>query len=354
MTAGTATIKTRVGNLIILATGGTVTVQSNLTVQNGKTLTTNMADINGGAIDGTAIGANSASTGKFSTLEATDDLTVAAGKGVLRSRYAGETLAIREVVVLLPGDAEDLMNSYADQSAAQAVYVDSDASNKMVDVEATNFATGLQALKLVAVNPNNSNDSVAKTISSKDFTGLTVHLLMRASATSGDWEFRLGTGNLTTDYYKQALTVTGADTYEHVSFTIAGMTAAGASEDITAITRAGFFCVDDTAGPNLVIDRIWYTSGTNDYVVKKADASNWDLLPATGLAAAVITSANSGNVCEGGELGGFSGLVPGAKYYVSDTAGAMAIAAVEATKNNYIGRAISETVLAVELNGSVT
>jgi len=354
MTKGTAYIKTRVGNLVIQPAGGTTTVNSNLTVQNGKTLTTNTVDINGGAIDGTNIGASSAGTGKFTTLETTDNVTIASGKGILRSRLAGENLAFGQPVVLLPADVEDLMNSYADQAAIQAVYVDSDASNKMVDIETTNFATGSQALKLLAVATANTGDSVAKTISSKDFTGLTVHLLIRASATDGDWEFRLGTGNLTTDYFKKALTVSSTNTYEHISFTVASMTAAGGSEDITAITRVGFYCVDDTGGPSLLIDRIWYTSGTDDYVVKKADASNWDLLPVDGIATATITSGSSGNICESGELAGFTGLVPGAKYYVSDTAGELVVAAVEATKDVYVGRAISETILLIEPNGSVS
>ena len=48
-----------------------ITASQNLTVLNGKTFTTNTADINGGAIDGTTIGANSAGAGTFTTATAT-------------------------------------------------------------------------------------------------------------------------------------------------------------------------------------------------------------------------------------------------------------------------------------------
>jgi len=48
-----------------------ITAGQALTVATGKTFTTDTADINGGAIDGTTIGANSAAAGTFSTVAAT-------------------------------------------------------------------------------------------------------------------------------------------------------------------------------------------------------------------------------------------------------------------------------------------
>ena len=48
-----------------------ITVSKNMTIANGVTFATNTADINGGAIDGTTIGANSAAAGTFSTVAAT-------------------------------------------------------------------------------------------------------------------------------------------------------------------------------------------------------------------------------------------------------------------------------------------
>jgi hypothetical protein len=53
-----------------------VTSNQAFTVATTKTFTTDTADINGGNIDGTIIGANSHTTGKFTTLEATSNLTV--------------------------------------------------------------------------------------------------------------------------------------------------------------------------------------------------------------------------------------------------------------------------------------
>jgi hypothetical protein len=48
-----------------------ITAGESLTVASGKTFTTDTADINGGAIDGTTIGANSAAAGTFSTIAGT-------------------------------------------------------------------------------------------------------------------------------------------------------------------------------------------------------------------------------------------------------------------------------------------
>ena len=53
-----------------------ITVSKNMTIADGVTLATNTADINGGAIDGTAIGANSASTAVFTNLTANGEINI--------------------------------------------------------------------------------------------------------------------------------------------------------------------------------------------------------------------------------------------------------------------------------------
>ena len=63
-----------------LTVNGALTAKGGLTVANGQTFSSNKVDINGGNIDGTAIGENSTSTGKFTTLETSGTLTA---KGAL-------------------------------------------------------------------------------------------------------------------------------------------------------------------------------------------------------------------------------------------------------------------------------
>ena len=46
------------------------------------TLVASSADINGGNIDGTIIGASSAEAGSFTTIASSDDITIASGKGL--------------------------------------------------------------------------------------------------------------------------------------------------------------------------------------------------------------------------------------------------------------------------------
>ena len=74
------------GAFTTLSTSSLLSANDGLTVANGKTLTSDTVDINGGAIDNTAIGGTTASTGAFTTLStssllsANDGLTVANGK----------------------------------------------------------------------------------------------------------------------------------------------------------------------------------------------------------------------------------------------------------------------------------
>ena len=58
-----------------LTTGGLITADAGLTVTNGQTLESNLVDINGGAIDGTAIGSNVTSTGAFTSVTTSSTLT---------------------------------------------------------------------------------------------------------------------------------------------------------------------------------------------------------------------------------------------------------------------------------------
>jgi hypothetical protein len=76
--------------------GEQITVDKKLVVTNGVTFQTNTADINGGAIDGTTIGANSAAAGTFTTVTATNVQTgtVKANDGTAAITVADSTGAV--------------------------------------------------------------------------------------------------------------------------------------------------------------------------------------------------------------------------------------------------------------------
>jgi hypothetical protein len=80
-----------------------ITAGESLTVASGKTFTTDTADINGGAIDGTAIGANSASTGAFTSITATGNATISGNLTVngTTTTIDSETLTIEDPLLTL-------------------------------------------------------------------------------------------------------------------------------------------------------------------------------------------------------------------------------------------------------------
>jgi hypothetical protein len=104
------------------------------------------------------------------------------------------------------------------------------------------------------------------------------------------------------------------------------------------------------AGGALVVGNAGYIASDGD--VEKADAN---VSAATGRGIGVVVESYDGEtaivagdpctLCVFGPVSGFSGLTPGANYYVSDTAGAIADAA--GTQSRIIGYAESTTVLFV-------
>jgi len=80
-----------------------ITANVAMTIASGNTFTTATADINGGAIDGTAIGANSASTGSFTTLETTGNATIGGDLTVngTTTTIDSETLVIEDPLLTL-------------------------------------------------------------------------------------------------------------------------------------------------------------------------------------------------------------------------------------------------------------
>ena len=80
-----------------------ITAGEDFTVANGKTFTTNTADINGGAIDGTTIGAASAAAGSFTTLSVSSNATITGNLTVngTTTTIDSETLTIEDPLLTL-------------------------------------------------------------------------------------------------------------------------------------------------------------------------------------------------------------------------------------------------------------
>ena len=76
---------------------GNLTVSQGLTVTNGQTFTSNLVDINGGAIDNTIIGGNTPVAGTFTTLTANDQLVVNAGASIIGDTTNEITLNVKGV-----------------------------------------------------------------------------------------------------------------------------------------------------------------------------------------------------------------------------------------------------------------
>jgi hypothetical protein len=97
--AGTTSISTTASTISALATNGDITLSPNGT---GEVNITNV-DIDSGAIDGTAIGANSASTGAFTTLSTTGNATIGGDLTVngTTTTIDSETLTIEDPLLTL-------------------------------------------------------------------------------------------------------------------------------------------------------------------------------------------------------------------------------------------------------------
>lgn len=243
-----------------------------------------------------------------------------------------ENIAANDLVYIEPSEIATWNENESGNAAMQAVWVDSDAAHKMATRTFGGFNNSQQLnLTLTASAGNNTNDYVDKTITSKSLSGYTIHFIARASATSGDWEFVLSSGsNAVTNNVKKALTFTSANKVEHISFTVASMTADNGSFDNTGVVHMGFRCVDDTGGPTMDVGRVWYEkSGVTYYGLRKvASGAGGSAAQATyannpiGIAPAAITAGTFGRINLFSPLqGGFSNLIVGYFYVSSTTAG---------------------------------
>jgi hypothetical protein len=133
---------------------GNAQFNGSLTVKNGQTFTTNTADINGGAIDGTVIGASSVAAGSFAAVvgtTATFSSTLTANGHVDLGSDSSDTLSVNALIDtdLIPStdDARDLGSSakqWKDLYVDGVAYIDQLGTDgdKIAAVYATNVYTG--------------------------------------------------------------------------------------------------------------------------------------------------------------------------------------------------------------------
>ena len=117
--------------------------------------------------------------------------------------------------------------------------------------------------------------------------------------------------------------------------------------DVRAL--AGYESVKGEAGATCEAGEILYLDGTNGWKPANGGAA------ATALARGVLVSPQ--DVVDGdkdlsivtrGRITGFSGMTPGATYFVSDTAGELDTAT--GTKTKRVGWAVTATILMVDLS----
>lgn len=244
-----------------------------------------------------------------------------------------ENIGALDPVCVFPSDLIDRFSQYADNAAIQAVWVSSDVAK--LAPQTTSGAqlnhAGDIPIVINVIDTATNNIYVAKTVSSRDLTGYTVHLTLRQDAvTSGAWQFNLASGaNLATNSVKKAITVTSAGVWQHISFTVASMSADNGSYAIGSTVKLGFKCLDSSASPHLYVDKCWFEKAGTTYVgVKKTFGEYYGSFPqaghtgmAVGIAPAAITSGNEGVIALYGlAMDGYTGLLPGLFYYADNTA----------------------------------
>ena len=267
---------------------------------------------------------------------------------------AGENLTDGQAVCFKPNDAfYDSMETYADTAAIQVVYVDSDAINKMVSLEESNYAIGANALKITSAGADNEDDVVIRTISARNLTGYSVNLLVRGSATDTNFEIRVGaTAGLASNYLSYEMdALGGVTTYELLTVPLASFSETGTCA-LTAITQVGLWHLG-SGSETIIIDRMWFSlDGTTKYRLYKADATDWDTLPAVGFVdAAYSTSGTVTSIINQNLIDGFTGLVPGADVYLDDTTAGGIVQFKDAlpTLKQKLGTAVSPTTIQVDI-----
>lgn len=128
-----------------------------------------------------------------------------------------------------------------------------------------------------------------------------------------------------------------------------GLTGSGS----TPVADSGLSQTAYACPSGLTVNEAVYLAGADQ--VGRADANNASAVPAIGLVASKPTTTTC-IVRYAGEQGGFSGLTPGATYFLSETAGQIAASPPTATGSviQEVGFARNATTLMVEVDRDYT
>jgi hypothetical protein len=136
-----------------------ITVSKPMTIATGQTLTTDTADINGGAIDGTTIGANSAAAATFTNLTVTTDVNIddSGGDGAMDGVVIGANTAAAGTFTTVTATNVQATNLKANDGTAAITIADSTGN--------VGVTTNLEVTGNLTVNGTTTSiDSVTLTI----------------------------------------------------------------------------------------------------------------------------------------------------------------------------------------------
>jgi hypothetical protein len=268
-----------------------ITAGESLTVASGKTFTTDTADINGGAIDGTTIGANSAAAATFTTATATsvNATNVRANDGTAAIVITDSTGAVAVSTALTATGSVDVNGgafTFNEAGAAVDFRAETDNNTHQLFIDGSADAIGINTSSPVyELDASGSTDAFRLPIGST---------AQRPTGATGIIRF-----NTTTGKYEGC-----QDGSTFVEFAVAGDTPTFTKESTTgdgsSTTFSGFFSSAPESANNVFvyIDNV-YQEPTENYSVSGTNIT-FTSAPHSGARIFAITGADNTALVTGG------------------------------------------------------
>jgi len=230
------------GAFTTLSTSNLLSANAGLTVANGTTLTSNTVDINGGAIDGTVIGASSAVAGTFTTLTVNDELVIGSNAII-----TGNTTT--EITLNVKGTDNQTANllTVEQHDGTDKLTVDKDgvtkAASLVVSTSLTITPSVITSASIDDDNPTNLDESVS--VFYFDLNSTSAMYGIFAAGTTGQminifYDNNEAAGSLRIDFGATKLR-TGSGESRYLTFTITGQSAS-----LMYISTVDKWCVTNT------------------------------------------------------------------------------------------------------------